>query len=75
MEIFIRKDRKIRDVTDNLSSIHQVSHWKHVSSTMWTFPYDPEESANQENMAYISQLSQEVSEWSISLIFPFIYIS
>ena len=58
-----------------LSSIHQISHWKHVSSTMWTFPYDPEESANQEPMAYISQLSQEVSEWSISLIFPFIYIS
>ena len=41
----------------NLSSIHQVSHWKHVSSTMWTFPYDSEESAKQEPMAYISQLS------------------
>ena len=41
----------------NLSSIHQVSHWKHVSSAMWTFPYDSEESANQEPMAYISQLS------------------
>ena len=41
----------------NLSSIHQVSHWKHVSSTMWTFPYDSEESATQEPMAYISQLS------------------
>ena len=41
----------------NLSSIHQISHWKHVSSTMWTFPYDSEESATQEPMAYISQLS------------------
>ena len=66
-----------------LSSIHQ-SHiiWKHVSPTMWTFPYDIEESAIRNSWhIYLYCLSrqpadQEVSEWSISLIFPyFIYIS
>jgi hypothetical protein len=64
-----------------LSSIHH-SHiiWKHVSSTMWTFPYDLEESAIRNPWhIYLSCLSrlpadQEVSEWYISLIFLILFI-